>query len=289
MKKSLLLLFAAVFLAFALSGCIESAVSNVASMTAKHGEQLKDAAHEFTPEEEAAIGRAVGARIITKYHALDDPAANSYVNQLGQALAMRGAGPVPQGYHFLILNSPEVNAFAAPGGLIFVTTGMLRLMSDESELAAVLAHEITHVQNRDAIAAIQSSRKTSATTGLFTDAAFSFAPMPGSGFVNLFSGAIDDVFNSLVVKGYSHGQEFAADAGAKTVLSAGGYDPRALESVLQAMSQQVSPGSAGFGSTHPSAKDRLAKIGASGAPVARDTGVRAERFQAALGKYVAAK
>jgi len=291
MKKSLALLLPAAFALFALSGCVTPSVESVVSMTMRHGENVSQAAHEFTPEEEFAIGRAVGARIVSKYGALQDQAANNYVNQLGQALAMRAGHSTPNGYHFLLLSSPEVNAFAAPGGLIFVTTGMVGLVSGESQLAAVLAHEIGHVQNRDAVASIKTSRTTKAATALGADAAGSYTPsvpVPGgSEVLHLFSGAVDDVINTLVVSGYSRGQEYAADAAATGILRSAGYDPGALAAVLQAMSQRVPAGSAGFGSTHPPAQDRLAKLGGSGAATAKDTSVQAERFRAALGKYSA--
>ena len=285
MKKSLYTLLTTALVALVLCSCRPPDVSNVFGMFERHGESMSQASQDFTPEQEFYLGRAVAARIVSRYGALEDPTANGYLNKVGQALAMR-ARHMQNGYHFLLLNSPEVNAFAAPGGFIFVTTGMMSLVSGESELAAVLAHEIAHVQNRDAIAAIQNARLTGALTALGKDASGQYTPaVPGSQYLGVFSGAVDDVISTLVTKGYSRGQEYAADAAAKGILSSAGYDPRALESVLQAMSKRVSPGSAGFGSTHPSAENRLDKLSASGTPFGKDTGVRASRFQAAMSKY----
>jgi len=255
-------------------------------MAGRHVKSISEASQEFTPEQEYYLGRAVAAGIISRYSALENQAANNYLNQLGQALAMRANAHALKGFHFLVLDTPEVNAFATPGGFIFVTTGMLSLVAGESELAAVLAHEIAHVQNRDAVSAIQNSRMTEALTLLAKDAGSRYAPsVPGSQYLNLFSGAVDDVISTLVTKGYSRGQEYAADTAAKRILIAAGYDPRALESVLQAMSTRVTSGSAGFGSTHPSAEDRLKKLDAAKTPIEPDSGVRAKRFQAAMGKY----
>lgn len=271
---------------FALCSCRPPDVSSVLGMFERHGESMSQATQDFTPEQEYHLGRAVAARIISRYGAVEDQTANNYLNRVGQALAMRAGRHLQNGYHFLLLNTPEVNAFAAPGGFVFVTTGMVGLTSGESELAAVLAHEIAHVQNRDAIAAIQNARLTGALTTLGKDAAGQYTPsVPGSQYLGVFSGAVDDVISTLVTKGYSRGQEYAADATAKGILSAAGYNPHAMESVLHAMSQRVSPGSAGFGSTHPSAENRLEKLGASGAPAEKDTGVRASRFQSAMAKY----
>ena len=289
MRKLLYTLLSAALVALALCGCRPPDVGSVLGMFERHGQSMSQAMQDFTPEQEYSLGRAVGARLISRYGALEDRAANSYLNQVGQALAMRSGRRLQNGYHFLALHSPEVNAFAAPGGLIFVTTGMLSLVSGESELAAVLAHEIAHVQNKDAIAAIQNSRLTTAVTALGKDAGGQYTPaVPGSQYLSVFSGAVDDVVSTLVTKGYSRGQEYAADSTAKGILSAAGYDPRALESVLQAMSKRVSPGSAGFGSTHPSAENRLDKLGASPSPAEKDTGVRAGRFRAAMSRYSSA-
>ena len=286
MRTSLTTLLTLMLTALLLCSCRPPDVSSIIGMFERHSESMSQATQDFTPEEEYYLGRAVAARIASQYSALEDRTANNYLNQLGQALAMRAGRRALNGYHFLLLNTPEVNAFATPGGFIFVTTGMVSLVSGESELAAVLAHEIAHVQNRDAIAAIQNARLTGALTSLGKDAASRYAPsVPGSQYLGMFSGAVDDVISTLVTKGYSRGQEYAADSAAKGLLSAAGYNPRALESVLQAMSARVSSGSAGFGSTHPSAEDRLKKLDASDTPVEKDAGVRASRFQAAMGKY----
>ncbi len=270
----------------ALCSCRLSDVSSMFGMIEQHGENVMQATQDFTPEQEFYLGRAVAARIISRYGALEDRRANNYLNRAGQALAMHAGHHARNGYHFLLLDTPEVNAFAAPGGFIFITTGMMELVSGESELAAVLSHEIAHVRNRDAVAAIQNARLTDALTSLGKDAAGRYATsVPGSQYLGMFSGAVDDVIGTLVTKGYSRRQEYAADEAAQNILSAAGYDPRALESVLRTMSQRVSSGSAGFGSTHPSAEDRLENIASSGALVEKDTGVRARRFQTAMGKY----
>lgn len=102
---------------------------------------------EITPRQEYYIGRAVAATILKQYRPWNHPAANAYVNKVGQSLALVSDAPQTfGGYHFLVLDSPEINAFAAPGGLILVSRGLLACCGSEDELAAVLAHEISHVQ-----------------------------------------------------------------------------------------------------------------------------------------------
>jgi len=112
---------------------------------------------DLTPEQEYYIGRAVVAQVLQTYPPLDRPQANDYMNLLGQSLAVFSERPETfGGYHFLLLDSDEINAFAAPGGLILVTRGMLRCCENEDELAAVLAHEICHAELKHGLSAIKA-------------------------------------------------------------------------------------------------------------------------------------
>ncbi len=90
---------------------------------------------DLTPEQEYYIGRAVAAQVFQTYPPLDRPPGNTYLNLLGQSLAIYSERPETfGGYHFLLLDSDEINAFAAPGGLILVTRGMVRCCANEDEL-----------------------------------------------------------------------------------------------------------------------------------------------------------
>ena len=247
------------------------------------------AAADMTPEQEYYLGRAVGAQILSRYPAGNDEKANIYLNRLGQGLALYSDMPETfVGYHFLLLDSPEVNAFAAPGGFIFVTKGMIGLLSGEGELAAVLAHEIAHVQNRDAVGAIRNAKLGETMAGVGKDVAVRQA----GGRVNpellrAFSDSVGDIANTLMTNGYSRSREYAADAAAVEILIRGGYDPRSLHAVLESMRRRVPAGSAGFGSTHPTAVQRLEALKAGKDAPVPDTTVRSDRFQAALGAYSA--
>ncbi|MBW2091638.1 MAG: hypothetical protein JRI34_05880, partial [Deltaproteobacteria bacterium] len=93
---------------------------------------------DFTPEQEYYIGRAVGATILNQYRPYEEPEANLYLNLLGQTLAQFSELPETfNGYHFLILDADDINALSAPGGLIFVSRGLLRCCEHEDALAAV--------------------------------------------------------------------------------------------------------------------------------------------------------
>ncbi|HDL65299.1 MAG TPA: peptidase M48, partial [Proteobacteria bacterium] len=98
---------------------------------------------DITPEQEYYIGRAVAATVLKTYKPYQNKKATRYLNLVGQTLAAASDKPETYGgYHFMIMDSDEINAFSAPGGLIFVSRGMLRLCENEDDLAAVLAHEI---------------------------------------------------------------------------------------------------------------------------------------------------
>lgn len=242
---------------------------------------------DLTPEQEYYIGRSVAASIFQSYPPLDNPEANAYLNTLGQTLAMASDRPETfGGYHFLLLDTDEINAFAAPGGLIMVSRGLVACCPDEDALAAVLAHEIGHVQNKDGLRAIKSSRWTSlAAVGL------------EEGFSNLgnedmkkvaqqFSGCIDDIAQTLVVNGYARGQESEADATAITILKRVGYNARSLDEMLGEMDKRLESGGPGFARTHPSPKDRQEDVrpllkGSKTAPV---PAARQSRFERALGR-----
>ena len=249
-------------------------------------EAIVKASEVLTPENEYYIGRAVGATILSQYPPVDNPKANRYINTLGQALAM--ASDMPQtygGYRFLILDSDEVNAFAAPGGFIFVTRGMIRCCRHESALAAVLAHEIGHVQCRHGLASIRQGRITQATVTVLGEGAKAMGGETLKQLTEQFQGTVEDITKTLIVNGYSRAAEKEADTAAVEILRRVGYNPAALLEMLEAMTTRVQPGGPGFGKTHPPPADRIkivqGLIGPSPAPV-EEPPVRQTRFSEAL-------
>jgi predicted Zn-dependent protease len=247
------------------------------------GQAFGRALEQITPEQEYYLGRAVGATLADRYKVLDDAAATRYVNVLGQTLAQHSGKPETfGGYHVLILDSDEINAFAAPGGLILVTRGMLRLCAGEDELAAVLAHEIGHVELGHAVAAISNSRWTQAWTVLGTEAARSAKGL--ADLTSALEGSISDITHTLVTSGYARGQEKKADEVAVGILRRVGYDPAALVRMLEQMDRKLKPGGTDFAATHPPPSARIADlralVGAAAAPAAPPA--RARRYQQAM-------
>jgi len=241
---------------------------------------------DFTPEQEYYIGRTVGAVITNKYKPYKNERANAYINLLGQTLA--NASDMPEtfnGYHFLILDSDEINALSAPGGLIFITRGILRCCRDEDAVAAVLAHEIGHVQFKHGLQAIKKSRITSALLILGTEGAKTFGGEDLANLTSTFEGSITDITSTLVNNGYSRNFERQADVAAVTILKRVGYDPNGLVNMLKVMEKKLKPGSPDFAKTHPSPESRIADIQKHIGKYAKvqEPKARQKRFLAALG------
>jgi len=241
---------------------------------------------EFTPEQEYYIGRSVGAVVMTKYKALNDSKVNSYVNLLGQTLALASDTPeLFAGYHFLVLDSDDINAFATPGGHIFITRGLIRCCRTEDELAAVLAHEIGHIQMRHGMKAIQKARMAEALTVLAREGVKTYGDEELIKLSNSFGDLISDITTTMINNGYSRSYEYEADTAAITILRRAGYQPGALVNMLQVMSKQLKPGGIDFARTHPSPQLRIMELqnnaGVSAAATAPD--VRTKRFNTAVG------
>jgi predicted Zn-dependent protease len=248
---------------------------------------VKKATEDFTPEQEYYIGRAVAANVLAEYDALPDAEVNAYLNRLGQALAM--ASDMPEtftGYHFLVVDSDEINAFAAPSGFILVSRGMLHCTSDEPTLAAVLAHEIGHVQSRHGIRSIKKSRVTAAVSSVALTAVQEAGPEQISKLASVFDDSILDITSTLMNSGYSRAFEREADAAAVAILKRMGYDPHSLIQMLEVMEERLDPEGPGFARTHPAPQDRIddiqQMIGESDA-VAGATPAMERRYRDALG------
>ncbi len=240
---------------------------------------------QLTPENEYYIGRAVAANLIARSSVLSDADAARYVSLVGYTCAMASAMPETfAGYRFIILDSDEVNAFGAPGGFILVTRGMLKECHSEDALAAVLSHEIAHVQNRDGLNAIKSSQmwKTGLQQGANLAAQGDVAAATG-----LFNKLIDGFVEQVIDKGYSRDAEAKADASGVTIMVAAGYDPHGMLDMLEEMRVTWTTGSA-MGKTHPTPDQRIAKVNAL-IKTPRDAASPAQqaRFDAALGPIIA--
>jgi beta-barrel assembly-enhancing protease len=258
---------------------------------------IKDARKDLTPENEYYLGRSVGTKILAdaSYRYYDQEGwssgtlsgMNAYINAVGNVVAYaametprKGDRPSPiAGWHFVVIEDDTINAFAAPGGYIFVTSGAVRQARNEDELAAILAHEVAHVVRGHAIGSIKKSR-WAGVTKQFLDSSVELDPEAEKMMTDVFGGSINDIVDAGMVKGYSKETEFEADKVGVEIMIAAGYDPKAFLEYLDTLEGHQDTGSGGFYATHPKPGDRIAKLkgqvekaGTSNAPR-----VRTDRF-----------
>lgn len=211
----------------------------------------------LSPDDEQELGREQHPKILAEFGgAYEDPATQTYVTGIGNALVARSEFPgVP--FTFTVLDSPVVNAFALPGGYVYITRGLMALANSEAELAGVVGHEIGHVTARHG--AQQHGR--SVLVGL------------GAGILGAVIGdrGVAQVLNTgggLILRGYSREQEFEADSLGLRYMTQAGYDPGAMASFLEHLrakskldSQLLGSGSDpdehSLLSTHPRTIDRV--------------------------------
>lgn len=244
---------------------------------------LGKAIDSITPEQEYYIGRTVAATVLLGYKPKTAQDLNAYVNQVGQSLALFSTRPETfGGYHFLVLDSKDINAFAAPGGLVLVTSGLLDCCQTEDELAAVLAHEIGHVEKQHGLRAIKTGRLSSAMTILAVEAGKNLSGENLAEVTKAFDESINDITSTLVNSGYSRKLEYEADAAGIEILKKSGYQPGALVAMLENMQKSWDPSRHDFAATHPPPADRIAQLGKLGVTsTVASTNSRQKRFLAA--------
>jgi len=221
----------------------------------------------ISDEEERTLGRDVAARVIGRFGLEKDIKHTYYLNLVGTALAQRSDRP-NLAYRFAILATDDVNAYSCPGGYIFVTRGALNMVQDEAELAAVLAHEISHVTEKHIIKALQQSKLMQVSGEVAADA----FKQGGALFNQMSDFATDALF-----KGLSKTDEYASDSKAIEYLDHLGYDYPAMFSVLKELEQRRKQGKAKvLAQTHPSPGDRIShlKQAESGMKLDSPTGIR---------------
>ncbi len=241
---------------------------------------------DITPEQEYYIGRSVAATVLKTYQPYDNASANRYLNLIGQTLALASDKPETfGGYHFLLMNSDEINAFSAPGGLVMISRGMVRCCKNETELAAVLAHEIGHVEKQHGLRAIKKGRLTSALTILALEGAKNLGGQNLADVTQAFEGSITDITSTMMNSGYARTTEFEADNAAVVIMKRVGYNPSGLVAMLEQMKKNLKPGGHDFAKTHPPPEVRIAEIEKQiGQPKAvSESEVSTRRFTVAMG------
>ena len=203
---------------------------------------------------EAEIGKGVAANLLGAAPLVQNEPLQRYVNQLGTWLAMQGERPEVK-WRFAVIDSDGVNAFAAPGGYVFVTKGMLLRMRNEAELAGVLSHEIAHVLKKHHLNAIQKSSQTSIMGDLASMA------IDTKQYGDLAKKAIS-AGTELYARGLDKEDEYEADRMGVVIAAKAGYDPYGLPAVLQTL-EAINPQDSGLAlmtKTHPTPTARLQRL-----------------------------
>jgi len=254
------LLYSLLLISALLIGCVTTEHKGV-NLLFKTLEATSKAARPISTEEEHYVGRAAAARILMSYQLYDNRMLTEYINLVGQTVVMHSDRPFTHaGYHFAVLDTNEINAFACPGGIIFITREMIHMTRNEDELASVLAHEIAHISHRDGIASIKQARWTEALTIIGTTAVKEYGSRDLAQLVSIFEGSVDDVFKTLVVNGYGQSQEYSADESAMSYLAKAGYNPKALKHFLERMTTLGKESEGGILKTHPGTGDRIENV-----------------------------
>jgi predicted Zn-dependent protease len=260
--------FSSVFLVLLLpgspvfSGARQQQDRNVSDALAAMDEAFASGNSEATAEDCYFIGRALGAHILSSYRPLENPALARYVEKVCVAITVNS--PMPEfynGYHIMILDSTEINAISSPGGHIFITRGLLELTGSEDDLAAIIAHEVAHIQLAHAVAIINRVKLTEDLGALGAASAATAAKeasVPER--TVLFGNAVVELVNTLMKNGYSQALEYEADLYALALLAVSGYQSSALINMLNVL-RQAQPGRpGGLYDTHPGPASRIAAL-----------------------------
>ncbi len=202
---------------FAFSGCAQNPVTGRNDFVM------------MSENQEMAVGRKSDEQVKKQYAVYPDRNLQEYVNRVGQKLAKNSHRPNLE-YHFTVLDSPEINAFALPGGYIYITRGIMAYLNSEAELAAVLGHEIGHVTARHGVR--QNSAAQAANIGLTIVSIF-VPQMNTTGGRNL-----SNLLGSALLSGYGRDHELEADRLGAAYLARTEYDPQAIVSVIGVLKNQ---------------------------------------------------
>jgi len=254
----------------------------------KTSEAVRSTFADITEEEEYYIGRAVSALILSRYPVYENNALTQYINTVGTSVVFYSDRPETYaGYHFLILDTDEVNALAAPGGFIFVTKGLLKRCKDEEMLASILAHEVGHVSAKHGLQSIKKSRLIDAFKVIGQEAAERYAPEKLAQLTSLFEGALGDIVESLIERGYDRKYEYEADKLSLKFATKTGYSPSGLLDFLQTMVGDSSAVSGkGWFKTHPTPSERIETVNKdikALKEVPQKEAVRTNRFKQSIG------
>lgn len=207
----------------------------------------------FTIEDEKKIGREFHDRLAKGNYLLRNPKINAYINKLGNKVLAKSE-KAPFDFHFYVIRSSAVNAFATPGGYIYMNRGLINLVENEAELAGVIAHEIAHVNGRHIAQIVEKATKINvATIAAMLAAAFIGGDLSGAAIGFSLATA-----TTLSLK-YSRDHEEEADRMGLETLVAAGYSPKAMPDFMKLMKRYefYSNSVPSYFLTHPGTDERI--------------------------------
>lgn len=216
--------------------------------------QVLSSSREIDYATERSIGEALALESMQRFgRPIDNENVQKYVNLVGAVVAQSSLrSTIP--YQFTVLDSPVQNAFAAPGGVIFISKALLATLTDESELAAVLAHEIGHISAKHAL---KSTQRAQFLQGVGTITA---ATSGSKG--QEYQALIGDLQSKLFDQGLDKTMEYEADLAAMATTYRAGYNPLAMVRVLERLKklEATSEKKGSWFSTHPPLSERIARL-----------------------------
>jgi predicted Zn-dependent protease len=212
--------------------------------------KLKPGWNLFSPEQDVEMGREVAKQAESELPMLNDQQANAYIDALGKRLAAKAPGE-KYPYQFKIVNDPSINAFALPGGFIYIHRGIIDAADNEAHLAGVMAHEIGHVALRHGTNQVSKAYLAQAPLAIL-------GGVLGSGSTGAVLAQLGVSFaaNSLLLK-YSRDAETQADLLGTQILYDNGYDPRAMVQFFEKIQAQSKGRAVEFFSSHPNPENRI--------------------------------
>jgi len=221
---------------------------------AKVVQKVQKANADINEPQEIDLGGGIASNLLGAAPLWDNPPVQRYVNRVGRWLALQTERPdLP--WQFGVLDDDDVNAFAAPGGYVFITKGLLARMSNEAELAGVLAHEISHVLRKHHLQALKKGARSELMSDLANDAIKSQGGDPR--LSKLVSAGTE-----IYARGLDKQDEYEADRMGVVIAARAGYDPYGLPAVLQTL-QSINPNDSNLAlmfKTHPALGDRLSLL-----------------------------
>ena len=249
------LLIALVVAAISILGYFGSSVFNPITEEKQHVAGI-------TPEQEVALGLQAAPEMAQQFGGLDpDAASQARIDKIGERLiAQSVASQSPYRYEFHVLDDPQtINAFALPGGQVFITEGLLRRLRTDGQVAGVLGHEIGHVVARHGAEHIAKQQLTEGLTGAAVLATYDPSDPSSRG-----SAAVAAMIGQLVTMRFGRQDELESDRLGVRFTSESGYDPRAMMALMKILDES-SEGNRPpeFFSTHPNPENRIQQIEAA--------------------------